>query len=386
MRILKLHNYKPEAQVLKLHKYQPEAQASGYLRRNPYPSLARRACIETLRIAVLICLVMTVGCELFRGKDTKKPLAEIRLPVPEMKAGSVALEIAVAELDQQQQPLFDRFIRHADQTKLGLYQRKLLDQNGFSVAVLSSTSSEELEGLLSPQTVKPEWLNDRDRELAAAGKLKTKDRFELLRRVEKRNGESFPVEVSPKRPAATWTIYVGDQTQSGNATQATGYFRITAWPRKDGTVRFVFVPEIHHGNKRSFIGVKGSDWAFEERQAEESFPELAFEVTIRYNETILVAPTRNLERLGGLFFNAASIDDQDPKTERETDLSAEELDKFFPMLDEVGESTGGSGHNTHADASVLLEIEDLQEVAASEPPPPWQRLFLLRIIESKPIE
>jgi hypothetical protein len=30
-------------------KYEPEAQASGYLRGNPCPSLARRARIETLR-------------------------------------------------------------------------------------------------------------------------------------------------------------------------------------------------------------------------------------------------------------------------------------------------------------------------------------------------
>jgi hypothetical protein len=34
---------------LKLHEYKPEAQASGYFRGFPDPSLARRACIGTLR-------------------------------------------------------------------------------------------------------------------------------------------------------------------------------------------------------------------------------------------------------------------------------------------------------------------------------------------------
>jgi iron(III) transport system substrate-binding protein len=47
--LLKSHKYKHDAQVLKSHKYKPEAQASGSLRTDPNPSLARRACIKTLR-------------------------------------------------------------------------------------------------------------------------------------------------------------------------------------------------------------------------------------------------------------------------------------------------------------------------------------------------
>jgi hypothetical protein len=40
---------KRQLRLSKLPKYKPDA--SGYLLEDPYPSLARRACIETLRIS-----------------------------------------------------------------------------------------------------------------------------------------------------------------------------------------------------------------------------------------------------------------------------------------------------------------------------------------------
>lgn len=371
-----------------------------------------------LTLPLVPVLVSTLGCERFRTGDTRGSKSELRLPQPVMEAGSVALEIAVVQLDHLQEPVFKSFLRRSDQQKLSLDQRMLLDENGMAASILSSTSSMELDELLTPRVMQPQWLNDRDRELAAAGKLKPVDRFVSIRRVEKKIGEQFPIEVSPLHPLATWNVYSGSGIVSGTQQMAQCYFQVTAWPRPDGTVRFVFVPQIHYGPKRTQIGVSGSDFTFEDRHAVEEFPELEFAVTLRQSETLLVCPTRKLERLGELFFSAVpndSVNESSSQFEDEVDALLDETDDFadlaelFPML-ETETETGDKRSSTslsNRDPAVLLEIDELDDlqlddlkteslaldesgksvpIQRSAPPRPWQRFLLLRIVESKPLK
>lgn len=330
-------------------------------------------------LALAAALLMT-GCRNLKLND--KPVSGIVLPKTQMESDSVAVRVAVVELDDQQQTEFESFIETTDE-KLPLETRQLLDDNGFRVAVVSNINHSRLQKMLAPAIQKPDWLAGHKLELAEAGKLEPVYRMVSHQHIERKRGEEFSVEVSPVRPQSSWLIHVGDRQYSDSASLAQCQMRVTSTPQPDGSVTLSFLPEIHHGQKRSRIGVDGSTFAVQQRRDVKELRALAFEISVSPNETVLVAPTDQLERLGDLFFNAklptanaAFGSDQDAVAwkyeEGEEDVDTSE---FFPMLD---------ADEMSLDAAVLVDGDQLSDTVLDgkdDRPEPWQRFLMVRVVE-----
>ena len=331
-------------------------------------------------LAIVAALsVGLVGCRNLEVAD--KPVAGIVLPKAQMESDSVAVRVAVVELDDHQKTDFQNFIEITDQ-KLPLNLRQKLDDNGIRVSVLSNVNTSQLQKMLVPGVLKHKWLKDQELELAQAGKLEPVYRLASHRHVEKKRGQSFNVEVSPVRRESSWKVYVGEAQFSDSASLAQCHMRITSWPMADGSVKLQFHPEIHHGRNLSRIGVDGQNFAVQQRRDIKELRSLAFEVKVQPGETIVVAPTEQLERIGNLFFNA-SVSEESESLQKQDDSNLENVDtsEFFPMLDakdsEMDESNA-------LDASVLVEVDSL-EGTVLEPedrrPEPWQRFLMVRVVD-----
>jgi len=330
----------------------------------------------------LATLLLATGCRNLKVNEKldggRAATGGIVLPKSQMESDSVAVRVAIAEFDDQQEAELKSFIDTTDQ-KLPLKTRQRLDENGLRVSVVSNINSARLQSLLAPRIPKREWLSEQELELAEAGKLEPIYRLTSQRHVEKRRGESFTAKVSPVRAESTWQIYSGTHAVPGQANLAQCQMRITSWPQSDGSVKIQFLPEIHHGQKLSKIGVDEQNFAVRQQREIQELRSLSFELSIRPGETILVAPTEKLERIGKLFFDASTTfgqsDSQVIASETMEHVDEEHLTELFPILEE----------EQSMDASVLVEVEQLdQKVPGSDRPQPSQRLLLVRVAEVSP--
>ena len=346
----------------------------------------------TTKYAVLLLVVvwtfLNCGCRNLEVNDDQQR-SGIVLPKPQMDRDSVALRVAVAEFDDHQKEAFESFVNITDQ-KLPLETRRRLDQNGFRVSVVSNVNSRQLQQLLAPQAVKREWLTKNERELADAGKLEPVFRVTSQRHVEKSRGESFHVEVSPVREQSVWAVYGAGELVSDRATLAQCEMRIASWPQPDGSVKLRFVPEVHHGQEFSRIGVEGQDMALRQSRHVEVLRSLTFEVELQPGETVIVAPTITLDRLGGLFFGTG---DGSSETLVAATSSAEQVaddvdaSEFFPMLAQSEMAPPSDSVEMLLASTDLFEGNDMlaeSRSGAAQRPRPWQRALLIRVVEVTP--
>ena len=336
---------------------------------------------RTIRISVLLSTIATFallncGCRNFEVND--EPTPGIVLPKTKMESDSVAMRVAVAEFDDLQKSAFQSFVDVTDQ-KLPFETRRRLDEHGLRVSVISNVNSQRLQQLLSPRVLKRQWLTDNERELKAAGKLEPVLRLASQRHVEKNRAEPFSVEISPVRERLTWTVYSANGPVSDGAELAQCGMRVTSWPQPNGSVKLQFLPEVHHGQELSQIGVEGQDLAVTQRRMVKELRPLAFEVELKPGETVMVSPTATLDRIGGMFFQA---DDQQAVQPTDPIVAANsqaiQASEFFPMLDEQDDSP-----------QLLLAAEDLNSIeptssTANQRPRPWQRVLLVRVVEVTP--
>lgn len=330
------------------------------------------AAMKTRRfnVTIALCLVIAAALTGFGCRNlevAEKPSAGIVLPKTQMESDSVAVRVAVVELDDHQKAEFKSFIETTDQ-KLPLQLRQRLDDNGVRVSVVSNVNTSNLQKMLAPGIRNPERLSGHAQELAEAGKLEPVYRITSHRHVERKRGESFNVEVSPVRQKSSWTIYVGQQQFSDSANLAQCAMRITSWPQPDGSVKLQFMPEVHYGQKLSHIGVDDSNFSVQHRRDVKELRSLSFEASVLPGETIVVSPTEQLERIGELFFNAAV--GAQSEAERLSDPAELDVDaaEFFPMLEKDAETTVASD----------LDQNDQSENAI---PKPWQRFLMVRVVE-----
>ena len=325
---------------------------------------------------LLSAALFPVGCRNLKVNEPPSP--GLVLPNSQMESDSVAVRVAIAELDDQQQTQFQSFIESTDFQKIPVQTRRRLDENGFRVSVVSSVNSFRLQRLLAPLVLKPEWLNQQELELSEAGKLEPIYRISGQRHVEKKRGESFTIEVTPQQPSATWQIHVGERTFADRARLAQCYLRVTSWPQPDGSVNLQFIPEIHHGLSLSRVGVSEQNLSVEQRREVKELRALTFDVSIQPGETVVIAPTSKLERMGKLFFGAnPDSGDTERPSEQAASLLKDDplLEDFFPMINELDSSE---------DPSVLVQDDQLKDIELSTidgRPKPWQRFLLVRVLE-----
>lgn len=298
-------------------------------------------------LSILLALAATIavqtGCEKFAG-PTEGAASEFRLPQPAMEPNSVALAIGIAELELDQKNDFEDLVAKADWLDMDLEHRRRLDENGLAVALVPGSATNDLDELLAAP-------------IAGKSERRT-SRLKSHRRVESHFGEGIVAAVSSPVAQLHWDEYVDGQTYGESADLAHGAFRITAFPVTADQVRLTFTPEVHHGMKKSWIGVENRAFAFEQRQAFHSLERLSFEVVVGKNDTILICPTVAMERLGKVFFDG-TVDPATGDQERS-------LQNLFPMLDD--ETT--NAETTQQDEAVLEK--DV-----------WQRILIVRLVDSK---
>lgn len=338
-----------------------------------FPGMKPRRFNLMIALGLAVVAALTAaGCRNLNVVD--KPVAGIVLPKTQMESDSVAVRVAVVELDDQQKTEFKSFIETTDQ-KLSLELRQRLDDNGVRVSVVSNVNTSSLQKMLAPGIQSPEWLSGQEQELAEAGKLEPIYRLTSHRHLEKKRGESFSVDVSPVRQSSSWRVHVGQQQFSDSADLAQCSMQITSWPLPDGSVKLQFMPQVHHGHKLSRIGVDGSNFAVQQRRDVKELRSLSFDITVLPGETVVVSPTRKLERIGDLFFNAVVGGKDAAEPANDPVIQDVDTSEFFPMLDADAATL---------DVSDLVQgdlLEDGTLETVNRRPKPWQRFLMVRVVE-----
>jgi len=275
----------------------------------------------TTAVACAVIAILQTGCEKFT--QGTKSVSEFRLPKPEMEEDSVALAIGIAELGPEQKSEFAELVAKADWLDMDLADRRRLDENGLSVALLPRSATEDLNRVL---------------ESKVGGTPRT--RLTTYRRAESRIGEGIVASVSEPVAQIQWHQFDDGKQTTDQATQAHCAFRIVATPlASDRTrVRLTFTPEVHHGAKKSWIGVEDKKFA----------------------DTSVIAPTVAMERMGQLFFGP-----QDANTDQTQEEPDKDIVDLFPMLDQ---ETG---------APAIAEVANQNEAKVY-----WQRMLIVRLVDS----
>ena len=256
------------------------------------------------RVLFLILIVALVsGCAKLEQPTQKSALS---FPKGRMAVDAVGLELGVAQLDTSQTEMFNKFWRKLDQQELPLDVRKLLDENGIRVGVMSSHAPPEFNQLVDVPEINPEVLSEFESQLHAKGLLRPERRMVTHQRISNREGEAYEVVTSVVHPEANWTILNGDLQTNGAGQQVRGVISITTYPSGDGSVRLVIRPEIHHGQERPRIGAGEGSFLIESSQFVAPVDELKFELNLRSGESLIVAPTPDNSGVGRLLFGEAA--------------------------------------------------------------------------------
>lgn len=264
----------------------------------------RASASRSLYALVIGCLLLTGGCGLFR-KAAEPVVTQATFPPNRIARDAVGIELGVAQLELGQQSIFESFWRLLDHQEMPLETRQLLDQNGFRVAIMSSHAPVMLNDLVGPRPIKVDELTPLEKQLHKKDLLRPTPRMITHDRISNREGESHRLTVSQTHPQAGWIVRAGDKQTVGRGEMVNGIFSIITFPQGDGSVRLVFRPEIHHGQTRPRYGVGQSSFAVENGQNVTALEDLQFAVTLRPGESLVMAPTVNLENLGRLFFGPA---------------------------------------------------------------------------------
>ena len=253
--------------------------------------------VYLLMLPVWICIG---GCA-----EWETPEIPARSIFPESKIApdAVGMQVALAQLDTHQKDDFELFWNQLDQQALPIDLRKRLDQNGLRAAVMASAAPSILNQLIDPPPILPDNLNSLERQLYSRGLLRKKQRMITHDRISNREGELYSIPVSDIHSQFSWNIRNGDMETPGAGATVRGGINITTFPQGDGTVKLLIEFEIHHGKARPQIAERS--FFKENRQAIHRIKDLKFEVVLMSGESLVLAPTADVEDLGKLFFGAA---------------------------------------------------------------------------------
>lgn len=268
------------------------------------------------RVTLAVCLIGVCGCARWDKTDSR---SEFKFPQGRLASDAVALEIGIAQLDVSQTEVFEQFWNLMDQQELALPQRQLMDQNGLRVAIMASHAPAILNELLAPRPLEFEDLTIVEEHMMAEDRLEPKSRMVLHQRIANRNGQAHPIQTSKVHPQFRWTIRNADLQSIGTGQWVRGFFDVTTLPEGDGTVRLQFSPQIHHGEVRPSFGVANKAFFMDSSQTVNKLAELMFTLRVRPGETVVIAPTSDVEDLGSLFFGEPESASDQPA--RETNMT-----------------------------------------------------------------
>lgn len=225
-----------------------------------------------------------------------------------MNPGAVAVQLAVVQLDSDQREMFEQYWSQLDQMKLPLPVRKTADENGLRYAVMSPQVPIMLPQLLESRELDVSGLDDLKRQMAEAGLVKSPSRMVSHQRIENDTGEEYEITTSDVYPQKRWSIVDDDGAQlTGFGQLVKGVYRFSSFPKTDGSVRLVMLPEIHHGVAKNRFDVSQRTFLLNESQIETKVTPLEFAVDLKPGESLIVAPNGTSKGIGDLLFGHAGV-------------------------------------------------------------------------------
>jgi hypothetical protein len=258
-----------------------------------------------LAIMVLVAVV-DGGCASWNRDSNDSN--EVRLPPNPMMPRAVALEIAVAQIDQDQLETLETLWNQLDHQAIDLETRKRLDQNGLRAGVVPPKPPESLNQLLEDKPIDVSDLEPWQQQFVRSGHNKQR-RLILHERIQNGEGEAHQVPVSDVLPVATWSVATFDSQSTGQGEQVRVFCKLTTYPKGDGRVTIELVPEIHHGRQRPTIGVADEAFFFKNQQSVQVLNELKVMYSLRPGETLIMGPNAQLSELGGVMFGHGQRND-----------------------------------------------------------------------------
>ena len=234
------------------------------------------------------------------------------LPVSRMEPGSVALEIALAQLDADQTDELKSLMAKADQQALDLERRKQLDRNGFWAGLLPSKPLAELNRLLADQPIDLSRLQPWQVDFLKQQNRTTFSRLVLHERIQNGRGEEHPVPVSTTWPERSWIIHEGSGPVVGQGQNVRAYIVLRTYPTGDEGVRLIAQPEIRHGHSRAQYRVAEGSFAYGESQAQVKIESLKIDIRLRPGEILVLGANAIDDRLGNFFFGPGDAPSEPP--------------------------------------------------------------------------
>lgn len=233
-------------------------------------------------------LLLGAGC---KSVDEKEPL-DFSLPGVGMNEGAVALQVAVVQVDDDQQEMIKEFWSRLDTMKMGLADRQIADTNGLRYAVMSPQGPAVLDQLLERRELDISRLTDIQKQMASKGLLESPSRLLHHERIENDTGEEFEVPVSGYYQQKNWSIVdKHGRTESGSGELVKAVIQMTTFPQGNGSVRLIVEPEIHHGQPQQRYDVSQRTFLFSESQIQSRVEPLKFSIDLQPGESLIIAST-----------------------------------------------------------------------------------------------
>jgi hypothetical protein len=182
-------------------------------------------------------------------------------------ADVVQMDVALIE-----RPVGDAYINRdvwatTDEQVVALERRAILEENGFRVGQVIGLTPSELQALLTS----PRCCATPRRQFLAAG-------------------GSAPVKLGPTAPECRFIIRRPDGSEQVVLQQAQCALVVVPSLTDDGRVRLHFTPRVEHGEvlRQMQPAEDRSGWTLEVHRQAESYPDMAWDVTVAPNEYLLI--------------------------------------------------------------------------------------------------
>lgn len=236
------------------------------------------------------------------GQPYRIPKQAIDFATPKLPHDAVVLEVAVAQLDDQQRDDIRALMERVDVQAIGLARRQVLDRNGVWAGVLTSGATAVLNRLLADKPIDFDELEAWQVEVLKQQGQDATSRMILHQRVQLGMDQEHQVPVSDVLPVASWVVEGAQGARAGQGEQVRGYVRVRIRPSGGETTRIQLDPEFHYGEKQARFGVSQGDFAYESSQAIWELKELRLELDVRPGETVVVTAPLETSGVGGVLF------------------------------------------------------------------------------------
>jgi hypothetical protein len=186
--------------------------------------------------------------------------------------GSAAADVIEIRVSLVERPPGDAFINQelwtlADEQIIPLERKAVLEENGFRIGQVGGNTP---AGLLT---------------LLTSGRSNVNPRGLFVHA-----GRPNPILLGPVNPHCSFSIQQDGQAANISLEKAQCAFDLVSTLTSDGRTRLQFTPQVHYGDKKLIpkAAADGSGFIMQEEWPTNSYPSLAWEVTLAANQYVVV--------------------------------------------------------------------------------------------------